>query len=214
MIIWGFKTRLTESGDADVISNACPECSGNLVLHDLKKWFTLYFIPVFPYSTIESCYKCMNCEKTFKQEIKEMLQDSKKSRDKIKKEMQKMFATTLAACMTHMASIDGRISREEKEELDTLMNTLPDFKADIKKTIEQVKKAKNNDAIFAKLNQAKQVLTSEGIMLIIAQLARVLLADGKINKKEEALMKEYLLVCGIPRDAYSTIIERAKEAKK
>ncbi|MCH8904857.1 MAG: hypothetical protein IIA45_13200, partial [Bacteroidetes bacterium] len=56
-----------------------------------------------------------------------------------------------------------------------------------------------------------EVLTSEGIMILIGQAARVLLADGRIDKAEEKLMKEYLLVCGLTKDLYASVIEMAKE---
>jgi hypothetical protein len=47
-------------------------------------------------------------------------------------------------------------------------------------------------------------------MVIIAQIAKVLKADGKIDKKEEALMKVYMLVCGIPRNLYGEVIKNIK----
>ena len=54
--------------------------------------------------------------------------------------------------------------------------------------------------------------TSEfsGIMIIIGSVARVLLADGKIDKREEKLMKEYLVACGIPKSLYKDIINKVK----
>jgi hypothetical protein len=61
------------------------------------------------------------------------------------------------------------------------------------------------------LNRAKEILTAEGIMLMLAQIVKVLLADGKIDKKEEKLMREYLLVCGVPRNIYNEIIDRVKK---
>ena len=205
------KTRFTRSKIRDVLAKCCPSCGNDLELHDLKKWFTLYFIPIFPYSTIESCYKCAHCAQTYKQSVKQTIVGSSKERDKLKKEAQKTFATTLAACMTHMAKIDGSISREERKELEDLSKKFKEFSTDIKKTIDKISKSKKDDDVFDLLSQARNILTAEGIMLIIGQVARVLLADGKIDKKEESLMKEYLLVCGIPRDLFNEIVDKVKK---
>lgn len=212
MIIWGYRTRITKSDVDDVLKESCPQCKGDLELSDMKKWFTLYFIPVFPISTVDTFYKCCKCEQTYKKEIKEMLQKGNKDREKIEKEARKMFATTLAACLTHMAKADGTISKEERAELDRIKKTFKEFKTDIDKTIAKVEKAKDNSEVYQSLQRANQVMTKEGMITMIAQIARMLLADGKIDKKEEKLMKEYMMICGIPTNLFDDMIKKVKEA--
>ena len=73
MIIWGSKTRQTRSKNGDLLKNACPACGDDLELYDLKQWFTLYFIPLFPYKTIDHFYKCQGCEEGYKERIRELL---------------------------------------------------------------------------------------------------------------------------------------------
>jgi len=214
MIIWGTKTRITKADEEDVLEKACPNCGNDLVLSDLKQWFTLYFIPIFPIKHIETLYHCENCDSSYKQKIKEHLQGSKKDHEKIKQEGKRVFAVTLAACMTHMAKIDGKISQEERKEIKNLNKAFPDSKKDIEKTVDEIAKSKNDEKVYAMLRNAGKFLTADGIMMIIGQVARVLLADGRIDKKEENLMKEYMLVCGVPRELYSTIIENVKKNYK
>jgi len=212
MIIYGTKGRLTDAKPEDLLRDACPNCKGNLRLCDLKKWFTLYFIPLFPYSHIESIYHCKECDSSYKESSKSALIGSAKSKEKIQKEAKKMFAMTLAACMTHMAKIDGHISDSELREIKKLSKKFKEYKADIEKVVDKVSKSKNDEYVYEMLRNAKQVLTTEGNMIIIAQVTKVLLADGKIDKAEEKLLKEYMLICGIPQDLYSSIIEGVKKA--
>ena len=208
IIIFGTKGRITKSDENDILEKACPGCGEDLVLSDLKKWFTLFFIPIFPFSTVDTFFHCKNCDASYKKDVKAAILGSKKDQEKIKKEAEKMFATTLAACMTHMAKIDGKISKEENEELKKLSKELPDFKNEIEKTIDQVKSSKDEELVFSMLRNSSKILTSSGLSLIFNRIAKVLLADGKIDKKEEELLKEYMLICGIPRDLYSTIIKK------
>ena len=78
MIIFGTKTRHSKVKNEETLINSCPYCQRNLELHDLKEWFTLYFIPIFPFNKIESFYKCINCKQTYKKEIKSMLAKSQR----------------------------------------------------------------------------------------------------------------------------------------
>jgi len=213
MIIFGMKTRLTRNSEEEPLPKCCPSCQGDLSLHDLKSWFTLYFIPLIPINKIDSCYKCENCEQTYKEEIKNMLV-SPKDQAKIKRQMEKQFAVTLAACMTHMAKIDGKICKKEKAMLNKYANDFKKYKTDIQKTIEKVSKSKNDQYVMQMLTEAREVLTASGLSTIIAQVVRVLLADGKIDAKEKQLLKEYLLVCGIPKGTYKEIISKVKKNMK
>ena len=214
LILFGARTRVSKSREEDILKNSCPGCGSNLVLSDLKRWFTLYFIPIFPVSHIDTFYKCDKCEQTYKKEIKKMLNQNKKQKEDIQKNAKKNFAIALAACMTHMAKADGKISKEEKDEIKKVTSNFPEFKEDINKVMQKVNKSKSDDDVFKILRQAQKYLTAEAVMLLIGQLARVLLADGRIDKAEEKLMKEYLLACGLDRTLFNVIIQKVKEGNK
>lgn len=124
-----------------------------------------------------------------------------------------MIALTLAACMTHMAKIDGQVDPSEEREIVKLANKFPQFKDEIYAVVHKVSEAQNTDAVYEMLRKARTILTAEGIMVVMAQIAKVLLADGRIDPKEEQLMKEYLLICGIPRNLYGDIINRVNSKK-
>lgn len=198
-----------DTSAGECLEKSCPSCKGDLNLRRMKRWFTLYFIPVLPLKTLETFYKCKECSKTYKEEIKEMLE---KGQTEFKDKASKIIATTLAACMTHMAKIDGNICKEELKEINKIKTKFPQYKKEIEKVISDVKKSKNDEYVFNILRNARTILTMDGIAMLIGQVARVLLADGKIDKKEEKLMKEYLLVCGIPREMYDQIISQVKKS--
>lgn len=177
----------------------------------MKEWFTLFFIPIFPFNTIETFYHCKHCNASYKESAREALLGSLENKQKIEKEAKRLFGKTLIACMTHMANIDGEISPSELEEINKIKDNFSDFSNETEKVFEDVKNSENpEEFVYSLLRQSLETLTSEAIMSIIGLSAKVLLADGRIDEEEEKLLKEYLLVCGIPKHMYKTVIEKAK----
>jgi hypothetical protein len=78
MIIFGNKTKHSRAKPDKVLKKACPLCKGNLRLYDVKKWFTLYFIPVFPYSTVDNFYGCDECKEMYATRIEQLIKMKKK----------------------------------------------------------------------------------------------------------------------------------------
>jgi len=213
MIIFGWRTRITQHSDEDILQGACPECQHDLELNNLKSWFTLYFIPIFPYNHIDTLYSCKECEASYRQDAREALLSSAENGQQIMEETKKMFIITLVSCMTHMAKIDGKIDLAEQQEIDDLIAEHDEYKEDLDAAVNKIRKSKDNDEVFAILRRASEVLTAEAIMTLIGRVTKVLLADGKIDEKEENLLKEYLLVCGMSPKLYKEIIKAAKKAK-
>jgi len=65
LLIWGWRSR------ASVVSRGvflCPQCGGdrNYVLKRLRRWFTLFFVPVIPLKTLAEYVECEACDGTFK----------------------------------------------------------------------------------------------------------------------------------------------------
>lgn len=65
MIIFGWKNRIK------IIAQGvfrCPGCAGeprNGTLKQVKGWFTLFFIPIFPYADRGSFVQCNHCGNTY-----------------------------------------------------------------------------------------------------------------------------------------------------
>lgn len=202
MIIFG--TRGRESEGEEILEKSCPSCQKDLQETYLKNWFTLYFIPVFPFQTVETFFKCNGCSQTYKESIKDHLL-SPQERKKLDAEAKESFATTLAVCMNYMARIDGKVDQKEKSEIKKVRDKFPEFSKHVEKAL---KEYKTKEQVLEKLRSAREKLSADGIMMIIGQTARVLLADGKIDKKEEKLMKEMMVVAGLPANLYDTVLEK------
>jgi uncharacterized membrane protein YebE (DUF533 family) len=205
----GIKNRVSDEAP---LTGQCPNCTGNLHLKRYKRWFTLFFIPIFPFETIDTFYECDKCNNAYAERIREVLTQSNEQKEKALTEAKKLFAKTLVATMTHMAMIDGHFADEEEREIKEVMNKFPDYINEIEPLFQKVKINGNADNfVFNLLNEARNVLSAEAVLNLIAQSAVVLLADGKIENEEKQLMEEYLISCGLPKSFYSTLLEKLKK---
>lgn len=212
MIIWGSKGRIS-SKKADLLQGACPNCSGDLDLSDLKKWFTLYFIPVFPYSTVDTFYHCKKCESSYKTEARDALLGNGKEREQLKNSAIRMFFLSYVACATYMAIIDGEMSAEERAMIEKEIEEQSEFKEELVTIFNEIQTSDApKEPVVTTLRKTSEILTSEGVLLLIMKIAELVLADGKIEDQEEKLMKEFMLIAGVSDSLYSTVIERVKKS--
>jgi len=74
-IIWGTRARSSKEGTLEHSCLICPNSS--LQVYSWRKWFTFFFIPVFPISSRSYYVECRDCENsyTFKG-IQEVMQHS------------------------------------------------------------------------------------------------------------------------------------------
>lgn len=65
MIIWGSKARKTKGKTGDFF---CPACKQDRQYTTIKwdKYFTLYFIPLFPTQNLATVIQCQSCAGEFK----------------------------------------------------------------------------------------------------------------------------------------------------
>lgn len=71
MIIWGSKSRETTEHEGEF---HCPHCAGETRTYKLikvSKYFTLYFIPLFPMETLGKYIKCKTCNSDYNESVLE-----------------------------------------------------------------------------------------------------------------------------------------------
>ncbi len=212
-IIFGTRGLKHTVKDSTVLNNSCPNCNnGNLVNKLYRRWFTLFFIPVIPLDEIDRFYECENCNSAYNENIKSVLQRSEKEINENKERVRRIYAKALIGSMTHMSMIDGDFAPEEEREIMDAMESFPEQKDSLMELFKEVKAHGNRDnRVFDLLNDARNEMSAEALINVLAQAAVVLLADGSIEKEEETLMKEYLIACGLPKDFYQQLLDKLKK---
>ncbi len=193
-----------------VLENSCPNCNdGNLISKLYRRWFTLFFIPLIPLDVVDRFYECDRCKSAYNENIKSVLERSEEEIAENQKHARKIYAEALVAAMTHMSIIDGEFAPEEEREIRDAMEKFEELEWELEQVFKKVRTDGNKDnQVFNYLNTARNELSAEALMNILAQAGVVLLADGAIEKEEEDLMKEYLIACGLPKEMYSSLIEK------
>jgi len=211
-LIFGTRGLKHSVSDSPALNNSCPNCTnGNLINKLYRRWFTLFFIPVIPLDVIDRFYECDKCSSAYNEKIKTLLQQSKAEVENAQKEAKLIYGKALIASMTHMSIIDGDFAPQEEREIMDAIKNHSDVESILMEVFENVRRNGNKDnQVFNFLNEARNKLSSETLINLLAQAAVVLLADGKIEQEEENLMKEYLIACGLPKEMYSTLIEKLK----
>lgn len=211
-IIFGTMGMKNTARGQEPLTGQCPNCNGSLVLKKYNRWFTLFFIPVFPFQTIETFYECDRCKSAYAERIKTVLKQSKEEQEKENRQAKKLFMEALVASMTHMATVDAHFAPEEEREIDEMIAKVPDYQEFLNSIKEKVRTTGNQDNyVFNLLNKVREVLSNEAVLNLLAQSAVVLLADGKIEKAEKQLMEEYLIACGLSKDFYQVLIDKLKK---
>ena len=113
--------------------------------------------------------------------------------------------------MTHMALIDNDYAQKEEREINDMISKFPDYTAELNAIHLKVKANGNKDNyVFNFLIEARDLLSSEALMNLLAQAGIILLADGSIDKREEELMKDFLVACGLPKEFFPVLIDKLK----
>lgn len=117
MIIWGSKgiTRTTGDGTFN-----CPVCTSpqHFEQKRIRKFFTLYFIPLFPTSTLGEYVECRRCQGTFDPTIRnyDPAQESQQA--------EALFMTAVKLIMVHMSLADGSVDPQEIHQIQTIYQEL------------------------------------------------------------------------------------------
>lgn len=214
-ILFGTRGLKHTVSDSPVLPNACPNCKdGDLVNKLYRRWFTLFFIPVIPLDVIDRFYQCSKCESAYNEKIKEVLHQAREDQEKQQHEAKRIFSMALVSAMTHMAMIDGSVAQEEEREIMDMVNAFKGMEDELRTLVQKIMKEGNKDnQVFNILGSARTQLSSEAVLNILAQAGVVLLADGKIEKEEAELMKDYLVACGLPKEMYSTLLDKLRVRK-
>ena len=207
-IIFGTKAQISPSPTREILSNTCPRCSGNLELQNYKKWFTLFWVPVFPYHNQGGVYICNQCGSVFNKTDRPQLLAQTKDKEQKAKEGEKWYACTLAACTIHLTQIENPNGLGREEELDKIKSMFYDWKQEIDDTILLMLSEKRPDEqVLNFLRKSSQLLPQASLLELIQTVVNNTLSKNRLSPKQKEAVEDYLLVSGFSKNKLNDIIE-------
>ena len=106
MIIWGSRGRTFTEQKGRFF---CPSCDSekNYEHKKVEKWFTLYFLPIFPTKKLGEYIECGSCESTFQMKVLNYNQENKPSN------FHSEFSIAALNIMSKIALADNTIEKSE-----------------------------------------------------------------------------------------------------
>jgi tellurite resistance protein len=184
MIIFGSKGITSTTGSGKFY---CPSCDDErrYSKKKIRKFFTLYFIPLIPAGTLAEYVECNRCNVCFEPDVLDFDQDE------AIEALKGGFNKAMRRAMIEMMLADGVIDADEITTIQDIYEQLSGQKltmADIKKDIHKAEQQKAG--LEKALAEVAPALNDEGREMVIKATFLVAAADGEFDESEiELLLK-------------------------
>jgi tellurite resistance protein len=204
MIIYG-TTNLTMSGDRGQFY--CPRCDTSVAYREkhVRRFFTLYFIPLIPLKIVESYVECGGCKGRFAADALRLSKDDyqRKSRD--------AFAQTLLRAMVLIMIADGTVDDSELDEVERLFAAnAADSRVGRDELVRQVGMAtRANVDVTEYLQRIAEHLSEPQKNELIRCCFLVSTVGGELREEQMRQLHEFPAALGIQESRFRDIVEDA-----
>ena len=193
MIIWGSKGRTTTITSGEFY---CPDCVDYKPYNHqkVKRWFTLYFIPILPLSDLGEYIECGDCKATYKNNVLDF--DPKKQQQ----EFQALFAIATRDIMLKIALADGVIEDKELKQTIASFEAITNREISHQQLLEALEELKKDDINIKKYALSiGPYLNHVGKEMVLRGAIAVSKSDGKIQNEELEMVHTLALALDLPR---------------
>jgi tellurite resistance protein len=181
----------------------CPDCEGKeSYLHrKVRRFFTLYFIPLIPLDMLGEYIECQRCTSTYKLSILDF--DPQQKADAEEAEFQKAMRRVLVLMML----ADGVIEDSEIEAIQMILGKLESreiTRTEIESEIARAQKEATNIETYCR--GMAGFLNDSGREMVVKAAILVAGADGKFDDKERDALASIATALNMSRAHFSGII--------
>lgn len=184
MIIFG-TTGITTTPDKGDFH--CPTCQDKqpYKFKRVRRFFTLYFIPVIPLNKVGEYVECGKCRDTYNTAVLEF------NPEKIQARMEAEYQLAIKEVMLRIMMADGVIDNSEIEMMQSIYERIvgsPISPESIRSEIEKVKQSDRD--INSYLESLQGCLNDEGKETVLAAALFVAFSDGVFQQEEQKLVMQ------------------------
>lgn len=191
-LVWGFRGRPTETA---VGRFYCPDCGDHRSYRKMlvKRWFTLYWIPLFPTSTLGEYIECNTCKSTFNDRV--LAFDPKTAQEAF----EAAFAVAAKRVMCKMALADGEIDQSEIDQITQAFSNITKRDIDPADIAAELEAARADTRPIAEyLTEVAPGLNDTGKELVLRSAIAVAKADGHVDPTEIAELHSLAVALDFP----------------
>ncbi|MDF2691958.1 MAG: hypothetical protein K0S65_341 [Labilithrix sp.] len=165
----------------------CPGCDNRRPYDHkrVRRFFTLYFIPIVPLDVLGEYVECQHCRDTYKPDV--LSYDPSAG----KKRFEAEFHSAVKRVMVLMMMADGRIDAEEVETIRQVFGKLANRDVSQDEVDAEVNAAKaEGRGLRQYLSSVSGNLNDTGKELVVKAAFFVAAADGRVTEEETSLLAE------------------------
>jgi tellurite resistance protein len=201
LIIFGTRGVTTNVASGDFY---CPSCDGKKKYEHKKvrRFFTLYFIPIIPLDTVGEYVECRSCANTYKPAV---LTFDPEAHDK---KLEAEFKSAVKRVMVLMMLADGKIEEAEIETIQLVFDKIAKTKLSREDVDAEVTAAKADGRPLAKyLEQLVGSLNETGKEAVVKSAFFVATADGHVSEDETRLLAELAAALEMSPTHFTSVID-------
>lgn len=184
----------------------CPTCNTtrNYGLKRVRRFFTLYFIPLIPLDKLGEYVECISCKDAYKPSVLE--HDPAANRERFEAEYQ----TTIRKVMMHMLLADGVVEDAEIDMAQQVYQKVSGQEISQSALREEIYLIRERQEPLADcLAAVRGHLNDEGKEMVIKAALYVALADGEFQQEEQNMLAEIGAALGMTHAHVQGVISSA-----
>lgn len=183
----------------------CPQCCQEKPQqwYKVRRWFTLYFIPLIPLTISGEYVECQTCLGTFDTDA---VNHGPEHYDAADRAFQAEFQKAMLTTMVLMMLADGKVLQSEIDIITVLFKQLTGGECPTGLVNDEVTRLEGaNASINDYLGSVSGRLNDGGKAMVFKSAVLVAQADGEVAKDEEQLLKQTYKALGLSRSEAKAI---------
>jgi len=206
MIIYGTRGLTLTGASGDFL---CPSCGGEQPYKrkKVRRFFTLYFIPLIPLDLLGEYIECANCKNTYNDNVLELAASAEAEREAFESEYERAIRKSMAI----MVLADGVIDESEVDAMTDIFNSITGKEASREEMLSEIEATKKEGlSIERYLESINGLVNSDGKELVVKALISIAYADGEFDETEQKTLFEALSALDITESHFERIMNDFK----
>lgn len=201
LIIFGSRGVTYSAGSGEFFCPGCQE-SRDYVHRRVRRFFTLYFVPLVPLDVLGEYVECQHCHDTYKLDI---LALGPAGSDR---HVEAEFQTAVKRVMVLVMMADGHIDPQEIETIQLVLGKLVEREVTRAEVDREIERARTDAlGIRAYVESVAPRLNDSGKETVVKAAYFVAAADGRIADEETALLAELATALEMSPARFKSIVD-------